>query len=111
MTRVPQLMAAGIYVAFGHDCVMDPWYSMGSGDMLEVGHLAIHVAQMASLADKRRGFEALTVNSAKALGLEGYGLRPGCNADMVVLQASDPAEALRLKPIRLFVIRRGEVIA
>ena len=111
MTRVRELMAAGVNVAFGHDCVMDPWYSMGSGDMLEVGHMAIHVAQMGSLADKSRVFEALTVNSARAMGLQGYGLEKGCFADLVVLQARDAAEALRLKAVKLAVVRRGRVIA
>ena len=111
MTRVRELMEAGVNVSFGHDCVMDPWYSMGSGDMLEVGHMAIHVAQMAGVEDKRRIFEALTTNSARTLGLTGYGLDVGCNADLVVLQAADPAEALRLKPNRLAVIRRGRVIS
>ncbi|MBY5670073.1 amidohydrolase family protein [Rhizobium leguminosarum] len=111
MTRVRELMDAGLNVSFGHDCVMDPWYSMGSGDMLEVGHMAIHVAQMAGIDDKKRIFDALTTNSAKTMGLEGYGLEKGCNADLVVLQASDTLEALRLKPNRLAVIRRGKVIA
>ena len=111
MTRVRELMAAGLNVAFGHDCVMDPWYAMGSGDMLEVGHMAVHVAQMGSLEEKGQIFDALTVNSAKALGLQGYGLAKGCNADLVILQARDPAEALRLKAVKLQVIRRGKVIA
>ena len=111
MTRVRELMDAGLNVSFGHDCVMDPWYSMGSGDMLEVGHMAIHVAQMAGIDDKKKIFDALTVNSAKTMGLEGYGLEKGCSADLVILQASDTLEALRLKPHRLAVIRRGKVIA
>ncbi|MBY5351008.1 amidohydrolase family protein [Rhizobium leguminosarum] len=111
MTRVRELMDAGLNVSFGHDCVMDPWYSMGSGDMLEVGHMAIHVAQMAGIDDKKKIFDALTINSAKTMGLEGYGLEKGCNADLVILQASDTLEALRLKPSRLAVIRRGKVIA
>ncbi|MBB5665959.1 cytosine deaminase [Rhizobium leguminosarum] len=111
MTRVRELMDAGLNVSFGHDCVMDPWYSMGSGDMLEVGHMAIHVAQMAGIDDKKRIFEALTVNSARTMGLAGYGLEKGCNADLVILQASDTLEALRLKPNRLAVIRRGKVVA
>ncbi|MBW8791177.1 MAG: amidohydrolase family protein [Rhizobium leguminosarum] len=111
MTRVRELMDAGLNVSFGHDCVMDPWYSMGSGDMLEVGHMAIHVAQMAGIDDKKRIFDALTVNSAKTMGLAGYGLEKGRNADLVILQASDTLEALRLKPNRLAVIRRGKVIA
>ena len=111
MTRVRELMYAGLNVSFGHDCVMDPWYSMGSGDMLEVGHMAIHVAQMAGVEDKKKIFEALTVNSAKTLGLEGYGLDKGSKADLVILQAADPLEALRLKPVRLAVIKGGKVIA
>jgi cytosine deaminase len=111
MTRVRELMAAGLNVSFGHDCVMDPWYSMGSGDMLEVGHMAVHVAQMASIEEKTQIFNALTVNSAKTMGLAGYGLAKGCTADLVVLQARDPAEALRLKPARLAVIKSGKIIA
>ncbi len=111
MTRVRELMDAGLNVSFGHDCVMDPWYSMGSGDMLEVGHMAIHVAQMAGIEDKRKIFSALTTNSAVTMGLEGYGIEKGCNADLVVLQARDPVEALRLKPNRLVVIKAGKVIS
>jgi cytosine deaminase len=111
MTRVPELMAAGVNVAFGHDCVMDPWYAMGSADMLEVAHMAVHVGQMTSLAGMRSAFDAVTVNAARAIGLEDYGLAVGRHADLVVLQARDPIEAIRLKAHRLAIIRRGKVIA
>ena len=111
MTRVPELMAAGVNVAFGHDCVMDPWYAMGSADMLEVAHMAVHVGQMTSLAGMRSAFDAITVNAARAIGLEDYGLAVGRHADLVVLQARDPIEAIRLKAHRLAIIRRGKVIA
>lgn len=111
MTRVPELMAAGLTVAFGHDCVLDPWYSMGSGNMLEVAHMGLHVAQMTSIDQIHQCFAAVTTHPAQILGLEGYGIRPGCNADLVILQAGDPVEAIRLKPACLYVIRRGEVIA
>lgn len=73
--------------------------------------MAIHVAQMAGIEDKRKIFDAITVNSAKTMGLEGYGLAKGCNADLVILQARDPQEALRLKANRLAVIKGGKVIA
>lgn len=73
--------------------------------------MAIHVAQMAGIEDKKKIFDAITVNSAKTMGIEGYGLEKGCNADLVILQAYDTLEALRLKPTRLAVIRRGKVIA
>lgn len=111
MTRVKELMEAGINVALGHDALMDPWYSFGSHDMLEVAHMALHVAQMTGVDQMQQMFAAVTTNGAKALGLERYGLEPGCHADMVVLQASNPHEALRLKPARLFVIRHGTIIA
>jgi cytosine deaminase len=111
MTRVPELMAAGLPVAFGHDCVMDPWYSLGSGDMLEVAHMGLHVAQMTGMDAMRKCFRAVTENPASLLGLEGYGIAVGCNADLVVLQAADPVEAIRLRAARLYVLRRGRVIA
>ncbi len=111
MTRVKELMAAGINVAFGHDCVMDPWYSFGAHDMLEVASVGLHVAQMTGVKETSRMFDAVTYNGAKVLGVKGYGLEPGRDANMVILQAANPAEALRLKPARLFVIRRGEIIA
>jgi cytosine/creatinine deaminase len=111
MTRVPELIAAGIPVAFGHDCVMDPWYSLGSGDMLEVAHMGLHVAQMTGQEAMRACFRAVTQTPAAILGLERYGLEAGCNADLVLLQARDPVEAIRLRATRLAVIRRGKVIA
>ncbi|SPJ22388.1 amidohydrolase family protein [Palleronia abyssalis] len=111
LTRIPELMAAGIPVGLGQDCVLDPWYSMGSGDLLDVAHMALHATQMGSGDQKRAIFDAVTVNSARIMGLEGYGLEVGCHADMVLLQARDPAEAIRLRPNRLKVIRRGKVIA
>ena len=111
MTRVPELMDAGIKVAFGHDCVMDPWYSLGSADMLEVASIGLHLAQMTGVEQMKACFQAITAVPAAILGLDGYGLEKGCNADLVVLQAKDPVEALRLKANRLFVIRRGKVIS
>jgi cytosine deaminase len=111
MTRVPELMAAGVDVAFGHDCVMDPWYSLGSGDMLEVAHMGLHVAQMTGQEAMHRCFLAVTETPARILGLEGYGLEPGCNADLVVLDAGSTVEAIRLRAARRVVVRRGEVVS
>lgn len=111
LTRVRELMAAGLNVSFGHDCVKDPWYSMGSGDMLEVAHMAVHVAQMGGIEEKQQIFDAVTVNSARTMGIENYGLNIGCRADLVVLQARDVQEAIRLKPTRLYVLKAGKVIS
>lgn len=111
MTRVPELLAAGVPVAFGHDCVMDPWYGLGSGDMLEVAHMGLHVAQMTGQAAMRQCFEAVTATPARILGLQGYGIAPGCKADLVWLDAGSPVEAIRLRAARRLVLRRGQVIS
>jgi cytosine deaminase len=111
MTRVPELMAAGVVVAFGQDCVMDPWYPLGTGDMLDAAAMGLHVGHMTGQDAMRACFKAVTENPATILGLEGYGLAPGCYADLVVLQARDPVDAIRRRARRLKVLRRGRVIA
>jgi cytosine deaminase len=111
MTRVPELLAAGVNVAFGHDCVMDPWYGMGSADMLEVAHMGLHVAQMTSQQGIKQCFDAVTVDAAKVMHLEGYGVEAGCDASFVLLQARDPGEAIRLRANRLKVWRKGKLLA
>ncbi|WP_288051341.1 amidohydrolase family protein [Acidiphilium sp.] len=111
MTRVPELMAAGVNVAFGHDCVMDPWYPLGTHDMLEVASMGLHVAQMTGVDAMRSCFDAVTVNAALAMGLEGYGIAPGCRGDLVLLDAGDPIEAIRTRAARRAVIRGGIAIA
>lgn len=111
MMRVPELMALGVNVAFGQDSCMDPWYSFGSADMLEVAHMAVHTGQMTSRDAVAACFRAITENPAKTYGLDGYGIGVGCNADLVLLEARDTVEAVRMKANRLAVIRRGRVIA
>jgi len=111
MTRVPEQMKAGLNVAFGHDCVMDPWYPLGSHDMLDVAHMALHVAQMTGQNEMESCFDAVTTNPAKILGLENYGLEKGCKADLVILQCSNAIEAIRLRPPRLYVIKSGKIIS
>jgi len=91
--------------------VMDPWYSLGNADMLEVASMAIHVAHMTGREAMRFAFDSVTATPAAIMGLDGYGIAPGCHADFVLLQASDPIEALRLKATRLLVVRRGRVVA
>jgi cytosine deaminase len=111
MTRIPEMLTFGITCAFGHDCVMDPWYSLGSGDMLEVASMGLHVGHMSSRDAMRQCFDLVTNGPARIMHLDGYGLDIGCKADMVLLQAADPIEAIRLKATRLAVIKAGKVIA
>ena len=111
LTRVPEMRAAGIRVGWGQDCVLDPWYSLGTADMLDVAHMGLHVAQMTSPADMRACFDMVTEVNAAILGLPDYGLRQGALASLVVLEASDPVEALRLRATRRLVVSRGRVVA
>ena len=111
MTRVPELHAAGLTVGFGQDCMMDPWYPLGTADMLDVAHMGLHVAQLTGRENMRFCFEAITANPARLLGLAHYGLAVGCHADFVVLDAPDPIEAIRLRAARLYVVRRGRIVA
>ncbi len=111
MTRVLEMLKAGIRVGFGQDCVLDPWYSLGAADMLDVAFMGLHVAQMTSPADMRRCFDMVTVESAAIMDLEGYGLAKGCKASLVVLDAGNPVEAIRLRAGRLLVMANGKVVA
>ncbi|MDT8329128.1 MAG: amidohydrolase family protein [Roseovarius sp.] len=111
LTRVKEMQAQGITVGWGQDCVLDPWYSLGTADMLDVAFMGLHVAQMSHPDEMRRCFDMVTTQNARIMGLEGYGLQVGAQASLVVLDAGDPIEALRLRPARLAVISKGRVIA
>ncbi len=111
LTRIPELRAAGVNVALGQDCTMDPWYPLGSADMLDVAHMAIHAVPMTSREAMAWTHTAVTVNNRLAMGLPDPTLREGAPADMVLLQARDEIEAVRLRATRLAVIKAGQVIA
>ena len=110
-TRVPEMLQHGIRVGFGQDCVLDPWYSLGTGDMLDVAFMGLHVAQMTSPEDMRRCFDMVTTESAAIMGLDHYGLAVGKRASLVILDAGDAIEAIRLRAERRCVIAKGKVIA
>ena len=111
LTRVKEMQALGITVGWGQDCVRDPWYSLGTADMLDVAFMGLHVAQMTSPEEMRRCFDMVTVENARIMHLDGYGLGEGDVASLVVLDAGDPIEAVRLRPDRLAVISKGNVVA
>jgi cytosine deaminase len=111
LTRVKEMQAHGITVGWGQDCVLDPWYSLGTADMLDVAFMGLHVAQMTHPEEMARCFTMVTESNARIMGLEGYGLKVGDRASLVVLDAGNPTEALRLRAERLCVISKGKVIA
>jgi cytosine deaminase len=111
LTRVKEMQAMGITVGWGQDCVLDPWYSLGTADMLDVAFMGLHVAQMTHPAEMARCFTMVTECNAAIMGLKDYGLAVGSVASLVVLDASNPVEALRLRPDRLAVVSKGHVVA
>ena len=110
LTRVKEMQAQGITVGWGQDCVLDPWYSLGTADMLDVAFMGMHVAQMMHPSEMARCFDMVTNCNARIMNLDGYGLKVGDKASLIVLDAGNPIEALRLRPDRLAVIAKGKVI-
>ncbi|MCQ0092815.1 amidohydrolase family protein [Roseovarius sp. M141] len=111
MTRVKEMQAHGITVGWGQDCVLDPWYSLGTADMLDVAFMGMHVAQMSAPDEMARCFDMVTQQNAAIMGLEDYGLHVGAQGSLVILDAATPIEALRLRPARLCVISKGRIIS
>lgn len=110
-TRVKELMAAGVNVCIGHDSVMDPWYPLGLGDPLQAAFVLAHHGHMSGADELPRLIDMITVNPARALGLEGYGLVEGAPASLVVFDAPSPEDAIRLLARRRLVLRAGRVVA
>ena len=111
MTRVKEMLAQGIRVGFGQDCCLDPWYSLGTADMLDVAFMGLHVAQMSHPTEMAKCFDMVTTESAAIMHLDHYGLAVGKRASLVVLDAGNPTEAVRLRAERLCVVARGKVVA
>jgi cytosine deaminase len=111
LTRVKEMQAMGIPVGWGQDCVLDPWYSLGTADMLDVAFMGLHVAQMTHPQEMARCFTMVTETNAAIMGLTDYGLEKGKLASLVILDAANPVEALRLRATRLAVVSKGQVIA
>jgi len=111
ITRVKELLEAGINVCFGHDDVFDPWYPLGTGNMLQVLHMGLHVCQMMGYPQIDSGLNLITHNSARTFGLADYGIEPGNPANLVILPGETGFDAVRCQvPVR-WSIRQGRVIA
>jgi cytosine deaminase len=111
ITRVKELLEAGINVCFGHDDVFDPWYPLGTGNMLQVLHMGLHVCQMMGYSQIDNGLNLITHNSARTFGLTDYGIETGNLANLIVLPAESGFEAVRCQVPARWSIREGRVIA
>ena len=110
-TRVKELLSAGINVCIGHDSVMDPWYPLGYADPLQAAFVLAHYGQMSGHRELRTLMDMITWNPASALGLEKYGLLPGCRADLCAFSAPTETDAIRLIAPRKLVLRGGKIVA
>ncbi|MCY7324227.1 MAG: cytosine deaminase [Phormidesmis sp. CAN_BIN36] len=112
VTRVKELWQQGRNVSLGHDCVQDPWYSLGTGNMLDVASMAVHVCQMTGTSEIDACYNMVTRNGAKTLHIEeDYGIEVGKPANLIVLDADDRYDAIRRRAIVRFVISRGKLLA
>lgn len=112
VTRVKELWQQGMNVSFGHDCVQDPWYSLGTGNMLEVASMGLHVCQMTGTAEIDACYDMVTWNGAKTLHLEDqYGIEVGKPANLIVLHASDRYDAIRRRANVSYVISQGKLLS
>ncbi len=111
LTRVKELLSRGINMAYGQDCIKDTFYPFGRADMLEVGLITAHAAHMSIPYEIRTVFNMPLENSAKILELDDYGISEGKRADIVVLDADNEIDAIRTQADRLFVIRKGKIMA
>lgn len=111
VTRVKEMLKNNINVCFGHDDVFDPWYPLGTANMLQVLHMGLHVCQLMGYGQINDGLKLVTENSAKALGLTDYGIKEGHSANFIVLPAENGFDALRRQVPTRYSIRHGKVIS
>lgn len=112
ITRVKEMLAANINVCFGHDDIFDPWYPLGTANMLQVLHMGLHVCQIMGYDQINNSLELITSKSARTLNIQDkYGIELGKPGNLLVLPADNGFDALRRQvPVR-YSVRQGKVLA
>jgi len=111
LTRVKELWQGGLNVSLGYDCIMDPWYALGTGNMLDPAHMAVHCCQMMGRDEIDTCFDMVTFNGANTLNIaDEYGLSAGQSANLVVLPVSNRFEAIRTRAMPAYVISQGSTL-
>ena len=111
LTRVKELWQRGLNVSLGHDCIQDPWYSLGTGNMLTVAAMALHLCQMTGQEEIAACYAMVTDQAALTLNLaDQYGIAVGQPANLIVLDADSPYDALRRTATVTHVISRGRML-
>ena len=111
ITRVKELWQSGVNVSLGYDDIMDPWYPLGTGVMLQPAHMAVHACHMTGREEVMACYDMVTEKAARTLSLDGYGVAEGNRADFVLVDAADRWEAIRRQATTTLVVRDGEVLA
>lgn len=112
LTRVKEIQAAGMNICFGHDDIFDPWYPLGTGNMLQVLHMGIHAAQLMGYEEIINSIDLVTKNSAKTLHIEEeYGIEAGKPANFIVLNADNEYDVIRKQAVVTHSYRNGKLIA
>lgn len=112
VTRVKELWQQGTNVSFGHDCVQDPWYSLGTGNMLDVAFMGLHICQMTGTTEMDACYDMITWNGARTLNMaDQYGVEVGKPANLIVLDAIDRYDAIRRRATVRYVISKGKLLA
>lgn len=112
ITRVKELLEAGINVCFGHDDIFDPWYPLGTGNMLQVLHMGLHICQMMGYSQINESIDLITYNSARTMNiLDVYGIEVGKPANLIILPAENGYDAIRRQVQVRYSIRNGKIIA
>ena len=112
ITRVKEMLAANINVCFGHDDIFDPWYPLGTANMLQVLHMGLHVCQIMGYDQINNSLELITNKSARTLNIQdNYGIELGKPGNLLILPADNGFDALRRQvPVR-YSVRQGKVLA
>ena len=112
ITRVKELTEANLTVCFGHDDIFDQWYPLGTGNMLQVLHMGLHVCHLTGYDQVMKSFDYITTNSARTLHIQDrYGIEEGKPANLIIVDANDEYEAIRRQSSVLYSIREGKIIA
>ncbi|TGE71667.1 cytosine deaminase [Weissella confusa] len=111
LTRVKELDAEGINVAFGEDDIKDPWYPMGNGNMVDALHMGLHATQIMGYSEIMNSYRFITKNGARTMHVQdSYGIEVGKPANFLIFNATNWFDALNERAEMLYSIHNGEVV-
>ena len=110
ITRVKELLEAGLNVSFAQDSISDPWYPLGNGNLMNILDIGLHACQLMSLKEIESALDLITVHGAKTMNLDAYGIEVGRMADFIILDAGTPFDAVQGRADVLCSVRHGKLL-